>query len=174
MGCRAATPHSTVGRAAPPESARASFQPSPAFLLLPLLLFPVLRYRRQLRPQSGACGAGRCASAGRDALRIRAVSRPRRRTMKLRSKAAALLLLALAVLLLALLSLRARGDPEAPGFPARPEAAPQHRHAPVPTRPPEPRVFLGVAGRRSPKRRPLRPRPRVGRQRAASREKLAR
>lgn len=31
MGCRAATPHSTVRRAAPPESARASSQSSPCF-----------------------------------------------------------------------------------------------------------------------------------------------
>ncbi|NP_941014.1 glucoside xylosyltransferase 2 precursor [Mus musculus] len=94
--------------------------------------------------------------------------------MKLRSKAAALLLLALAVLLLALLSLRARRDPEPPGFPARPEAAPQRRHAPVPTLPPEPRAFPGAAGRRSPRRQPPRLRPRAGRPRAASREKLAR
>ena len=90
--------------------------------------------------------------------------------MKLRSKAAALLLLALAVLLLALLSLRARRDPEPPGFPARPEAAPQRRHAPVPTLPPEPRAFPGAAGRRSPRRQPPRLRPRAGRPRAASRE----
>lgn len=94
--------------------------------------------------------------------------------MKLRSKAAALLLLALAVLLLALLSLRARRDPQPPGIPARPEAAPQRRHAQVPTRPPEHRVFPGVTGRRSPRRRPPRLRPRAGRPRAASREKLAR
>lgn len=94
--------------------------------------------------------------------------------MKLRSKAAALLLLALAVLLLALLSLRSRRDPEPPGFPARPEAAPQRRHAPVPTLPPEPRAFPGASGRRSPRRRPPRLRPRAGRPRAASHEKLAR
>ncbi|GAB1291115.1 Glucoside xylosyltransferase 2 [Apodemus speciosus] len=94
--------------------------------------------------------------------------------MKLRSKAAALLLLALAVLLLALLSLRAGRDPEPPGFPARPEAAPQRRHAPVSTLPPEPRAFPGAAGPRSPRRRPPRLRPRAGRPRAASLEKLAR
>lgn len=94
--------------------------------------------------------------------------------MKLRNKVAALLLLALAVLLLALLSLRARRDPEPPGFPARPEAAPQRRHVPVPTLPPEPRAFPGAAGPRSPRRRPPRLRPRAGRPRAASREKLAR
>lgn len=94
--------------------------------------------------------------------------------MKLRNKVAALLLLALAVLLLALLSLRARRDPEPPGFPVRPEAAPQRRHAPVPMLPPEPCAFPGAAGPRSPRRRPPRLRPRAGRPRAASREKLAR
>uniref|UniRef100_A0A8I5ZMN1 UDP-D-xylose:beta-D-glucoside alpha-1,3-D-xylosyltransferase n=1 Tax=Rattus norvegicus TaxID=10116 RepID=A0A8I5ZMN1_RAT len=94
--------------------------------------------------------------------------------MKLRSKAAALLLLALAVLLLALLSLRARQDLEPPGFPARPEAAPQRRHAPVPTLPPEPRAFPGAAGPRFPRRRPPRLRPGASRPRAASRGKLAR
>lgn len=140
----------------------------------PLLLFPVHLGRRQLRPQSRASRPGRCAAAGSDAQRVRAAPGPPCGTMKLRSKAAALLLLALAVLLLALLSLRARQDLEPPGFPARPEAAPQGRHAPAPTLPPEPRAFPGAAGPRFPRRRPPRLRPGAGRPRAASRGKLAR